>query len=94
MQLLDEIEKKIKIKNNFVFFQTDENQSMLVQLLKSRHYLKLQMKVFHCLDLKCTQATQLVLIKLEQLERLRSEDTPRRLMITHTIESCWIPSQN
>ena len=32
-------------------------------------------------------------IKLEQLERLRSEDTPRRLMITHTIESCWIPSQ-
>ena len=33
-------------------------------------------------------------LKLEQLERLRSEDTPRRLMITHTIESCWIPSQN
>ena len=33
------------------------------------------------------------LVKLEQLERLRSEDTPRRLMITHTIESYWIPSQ-
>ena len=32
--------------------------------------------------------------KLEQLERLRSEDTPRRLMITHTIESCWVPNQN
>ena len=32
--------------------------------------------------------------KLEQLERLRSEDTPRRLMITHTIESYGIPSQN
>ena len=32
--------------------------------------------------------------KLEQLEHLCSEDTPRRLMITHTIESCWIPSQN
>ena len=35
--------------------------------------------------------------QLEQLERLRSEDTPRRLMITHTImtiESCWIPSQH
>ena len=30
---------------------------------------------------------------LEQLERLRSEDTPRRLMITHTNESYWIPSQ-
>ena len=29
-----------------------------------------------------------------KLERLRSEDTPRRLMITHTIESCCIPSQN
>ena len=24
-------------------------------------------------------------LQLEQLERLRSEDTPRRLMITHTI---------
>ena len=33
-------------------------------------------------------------VKLEQLEHLRSEDTPRCLMITHTIESCWIPSQN
>ena len=33
-------------------------------------------------------------LQLEQLERLRSEDTPRSLMITHTIESCWIPSQN
>ena len=32
--------------------------------------------------------------KLEQLERLRSEDTPRRLLITHIIESCWLPSQN
>ena len=31
--------------------------------------------------------------KLEQLEHLRSEETPRRLMITHTIESYWIPSQ-
>ena len=34
--------------------------------------------------------------KLEQLERLRSEETPppaRRLMITHSIESYWIPSQ-
>ena len=31
--------------------------------------------------------------KLEQLERLRFEDTPRRLMITHTIESYWIPSR-
>ena len=45
--------------------------------------------------------------KLEQLERLRSEDTPRRPMITHTIDqfilnpksilltsSYQIPSQN
>ena len=36
---------------------------------------------------------QSFMYKLEQLERLRSEDTPRRLMITHTIESYWIPSQ-
>ena len=28
-----------------------------------------------------------------KLERLRFEDTPRRLMITHSIESYWIPSQ-
>ena len=47
------------------------------------------------------------LFKLEQLERLRSEDTPRRHMITHTIDqfilnpksilltsSYQIPSQN
>ena len=33
------------------------------------------------------------LLELEQLERLCSEDTPRCLMITHTIESYWIPSQ-
>ena len=43
-------------------------------------------------------ATRLLLAwlqkKLEQLEHLRSEDTPRRLMITHTIESYRIPSQN
>ena len=32
-------------------------------------------------------------VKLEQLERLRSEDTPRRFMITHTTESYWIPGQ-
>ena len=35
----------------------------------------------------------LVIKKLEQLERLRSEDTPCRLMITHIIESYWISSQ-
>ena len=35
-----------------------------------------------------------ILYKLEPWECLRFEDTPRRLMITHTIESCWIPSQN
>ena len=33
-------------------------------------------------------------IQLEQLECLGSEDTPCRLMITHAIESYWIPSQN
>ena len=31
--------------------------------------------------------------KLEQIERLHSEDTPCRL-ITHTIMSYWIQSQN
>ena len=38
--------------------------------------------------------TYLCLDELEQLERLRYEDTPHRLMITHTIESCWVPNQN
>ena len=28
-----------------------------------------------------------LLLKLEQLERLHSEDTPHHLMITHTVES-------
>ena len=37
--------------------------------------------------------TYLNLGELEQLERLHSEDTPRRLMITHSIDSLWIPSQ-
>ena len=31
--------------------------------------------------------------QLEPPERLRSEDTPHRLMITHSIESYWIQSQ-
>ena len=43
--------------------------------------------LYHCVQI-------FKLIELEQLERLRSEDTPRRFMITHSIESCWIPSQN
>ena len=32
--------------------------------------------------------------KLEQLERLRSENTPRRPMIAHTSASYQLPSQN
>ena len=32
-------------------------------------------------------------LKYNELERLRSEDTHRCLMIAHTIESYWIPSQ-
>ena len=31
--------------------------------------------------------------KQEQLQRLGSEDTPCRIMITHTIDLYWIPSQ-
>ena len=33
-------------------------------------------------------------IKLEQLEHLCSEDTPPCPMITHSIDSYWIPSPN
>ena len=32
-------------------------------------------------------------MQLEQLELLRSEDSPRRPMITHTMDSYWNPSQ-
>ena len=50
------------------------------------------------MDAKASQITSLTIVfsivyldtdqrKLEQLECLRSEDTPRRLMITHTIGS-------
>ena len=39
------------------------------------------------------QFFSLLLYQLEQLERLRSEDIPHHLMITHTIDSYWIPSQ-
>ena len=35
-----------------------------------------------------------MILKLEQPERLRSENTPRRPMITHTIDSYQIPSQS
>ena len=37
---------------------------------------------------------RVLLKKLQQLQRLRSEDNPHRLMITHTIDSYRIPSQN
>ena len=41
----------------------------------------------------CIKAVASQLLKLEQLECLHSEDTPRHLMITHTIgSSYWIPS--
>ena len=41
----------------------------------------------------CSNRKPSIPITLTKLERLRSEDTPRRLMITHIIESYWIPSQ-
>ena len=47
----------------------------------------------HTILCKPQHTGKLVLMKLEQLERLRSEDTRRCLMITHTIESYCIPSQ-
>ena len=41
----------------------------------------------------CIHKEPIVITVKFQLECLRSEETPRRLMITHTIESYWIPSQ-
>ena len=67
----------------------------MIVLMKVLMYLG---HVLSCLIIKMTYTywwNQIVqcLGKLEQLECLRSEDTPRRLMITHIIESYWIPSQ-
>ena len=41
---------------------------------------------------KTVVSPSITLSQLEQLEPLRSEDTPHRLMITHTIETYCIPS--
>ena len=55
----------------------------------------LQMIKIHGMDYQIYQNTKILAkYKLEQLECLCSEDTLRRLMITHTIESYWIPSQS
>ena len=58
------------------------------------HYFAHNGHYHHCLPVSSHKHTHKTKQKLEQLERLRSEDTPRRLMITHTIESCWVPNQN
>ena len=55
--------------------------------------LKLLYQFINYVDMDLDMWKKRFLKKLEQLECLRSEDTPRRLMITHTIESYWIPSQ-
>ena len=72
----------VETKNNSMFFATTISFSTAIFeyiCWVFRNY------IITMLFIKC---------KLEQLERLRSEDIPRRLMITHTIESWWIPSQN
>ena len=54
------------------------------------HILDLKCPHYHC----CTrQVSDKNSTKLEELECLHSEDTPHRPMITHTIDSYWIPSQ-
>ena len=45
-------------------------------------------------NLNLTLKVLKVLMKLEQLERLRSENTHRRPMITHTMDSYQIPCHN
>ena len=58
----------------------------------SSQFFNITLLHYETSDYKCLDQ-YLHKTKLEQLERLRSEDTPRRLMITHTIESYWIPSK-
>ena len=70
-------------------------QIHLKQLKKSQAHFKIQCTnlILLVLEYPAFRKTKLNK-KLEQLEHLHSEDTPCRLMITHTIESYWIPSQN
>ena len=50
--------------------------------------------LFFSFHLESFRGWGLCSIKLKQLERLHSEDTPRRHMITNTTDSYWIQSQN
>ena len=59
--------------------------------IKCKYQLGLEIKVIVYYVQPSAAITQCN-ISLQQLERLRSEDT-HRLMITHTIESYWILSQ-
>ena len=61
--------------------------------MKSFHSFLLLSLSHHKLNLGYWVKLVIYFTQLEQLERLRSEDTPYRLMIAHIIESYWIPSQ-
>ena len=47
----------------------------------------LTLQDFLCMLTHWGRTTRICVSKLEQLERLRSEDSPRHPMITHTIDS-------
>ena len=68
---------------------------MATTLLSASHLIPLVLVFLAFLPLmwKKLIISRKIWIQLEQVERLRSEDAYRRLMIAHTIESYWILSQ-
>ena len=67
--------------------QSPEYQLQLqFQLWRFHLQFQLQLRSFKSTPISISNPILLVQTKLEQLERLRSEDTPRRPMITHIID--------
>ena len=71
-----------------IFPHIDNTQYTLKKNIKNEHK-----KLGHPFSWLATGDGNYISLQLEQLECLHSEDIPRRLMITHTIESYGIPSK-
>ena len=67
------------------------DQCSLVKLVPNT---KRREKTNYFSETQCRRIGGLRWHKLEQLERLRSEDTPRRPMVTHTMDPYQIPCHN
>ena len=86
---LDDICQGLKVKGHFAWHILSCEGSFVPHMA----YKNLSKFDIYCLTWVLFVSMMFDKQKLEWLERLRSEDTPRRLMITHAIESYWIPSR-